>query len=495
LRESDKQLGRGTVYIYIESVIAMIFGYIFWIILSRIGTIEIIGTFSTVVSLANILAVIASFGVPEGVQRFLGKFFYKRQLNDAKVFVKSSFILVSGGIIVCSLFILALRDWIYVTFAFDLNLIIALIMLTASSTVYLLVHSVTISSLNTKILPTTMISSWVVRIGLGTVVILAGVGAFGMVLAYTVGYIVSSVLLSTTLLLIFKNTVKNKGPEVSFTNASKDVSVSSVASWIPDLIMIIGIQLGTVVVFGTHGSNAAALYFISLTIVSGITVVVYSIFTIALPALSSMIDGRKRFAWHTIRLSLIISLPLTSSLIFYSKDIMQLIGQDYSEGSLSLQILLLSMLPTAVQAGIGSLVYSYGHYRNFLIIGLASSIPRTILYFMLVPMYGSVGASLAYTIGSLIGFAVSTGTAKRIGMLIFWKDLALIFFIPLALAFVLEYLHVNYVIAILATVMSSYAIFMKLQILTRSDLEYCLKILPEYISNPILTLLARHSRK
>ena len=494
MKESDKQLGRGTIYIYIESVTAMIFGYIFWIILSRIGAIEIIGTFSAILSLAGILAVIASFGIPEGIQRFLGKFFYQRKLNDAKVFVVSSLIIISSGIILCAIFTFILRDWIYVVFAFDLNIIAALIMLSASSTIYQLLHSIVISSLDTKILPTAMIILWTVRIALGTVIILAGVGAVGITLTYSAGYIAASVLLSATIVLILKKSVKSKSSEVNLSNASKDISISSVASWIPDLVMIIGIQLGTVVVFGTRGSNEAALYFISLTIVSGITVVVYSIFTMALPALSSMGDGRKRFAWHTIRLSSIISLPLTSSLIFYSKEIMQLIGRDYSEGSLSLQILLLSMLPIAVQAGIGSLVYSYGYYRYFLMIGLASSIPRTILYFTLIPVYGSTGASLAYTIGTLIGFAVSVVTAKRIGMLLIWKDLALIFFIPIALAFILDYLHVNYIIAILATVLSSYVLFLKLQIVTRSDVQYSLKILPERISNPIFKLLDKHSR-
>lgn len=495
MKEPNKNLGRGTIFIYMESVAAMIFGYIFWIVLSRIGTIEIIGTFSALVSLSGIFAVIASLGIPEGVQRFLGKFFHQQKLTEAKIFVKSSFIIVSAGILVCALIIFILRDWMYVIFTFDFSLLNALILLMASSTIYVLIHSIVISSLNTRILPVSMLISWILRISLSIGVILIGAGAFGLALAYTVGQILAGVLLGFMIMRIFKDSAVSKRSEINYRKASKEISFSSAASWIPDLVMIIGIQLGTVVVFGTRGSNEAALYFISLTIVTGITAVVYSIFSIALPALSSMDDGRKRFAWHTIRLSLIISLPLTSSLIFYSKDIMELIGHDYVEGSLSLQILLLSMLPTAVQAGIGSLVYSYGHYRSFLIIGLASSIPRTILYFILIPLYGSTGASLAYTVGALIGFTVSILTAKKIGMLLFWRHLVLIFFIPLVLGFVLEYVHINYIVAIIVTVMSSYVLFMKLQILTRNDLQYSLEILPDRVSKPVSDLLARHFRK
>ena len=494
MKNSNNQLGRNTIYIYMESVIAMVFGYVFWIILSRIGTIEIVGTFSAISSLAGIFSIIASFGVPEGNQRFLGKFFYHQKLSDAKIFVASSLVLVSAGIILCTFLILIMGDWIRAVFGFDFRLIVALIMLIASYTIFLLFHSIVISSLRTKILPTTMVASWIVRIVLASLMISVGVGVVGVAVAYTFGYVLSCLILGIAIIMILKYANHSRS-EVSLSSATKDVSVSSLASWIPDLIMTIGIQLGTVVVFGTYGSNEAGLYFISLIIVTGISSVVHSIFTIALPALSSMIDGRKKFAWHTIRLSTIISLPFTSSLIFYSKDILQLIGQDYIEGSLTLQILLLSMLPTAVLSGIGSLVYSYGHYRKFLVIGLGASIPRVALYFLLVPIYGSTGASLAYTIGAVTGFAVSIVIAKRIGMLIFWKDLLLIFFIPMTLALVLSYLHVNYILAIIATIIGSNVLFLKLRILTSADIKYSLEILPERISSRISMLLTRYSRK
>src|SRR5437867_12031803 len=137
MKNSNNQLGRNTIYIYMESVIAMVFGYIFWIILSRIGTIEIIGAFSAISSLAGIFSIIATLGVPEGNQRFLGKFFYHQKLSDAKIFVKSSLVLVCAGIILCTLLILILSDRIYAVFTFDFSLIIALIILIT----YILLHS------------------------------------------------------------------------------------------------------------------------------------------------------------------------------------------------------------------------------------------------------------------------------------------------------------------------------------------------------------------
>jgi O-antigen/teichoic acid export membrane protein len=247
--------------------------------------------------------------------------------------------------------------------------------------------------------------------------------------------------------------------------------------------------------FGSQGSNHAGIYFIALTISTGITSITYSLFTIGLPTLSAMRDGRKRLAWHIIRLSLIISLPLSSSLIFYSKEIMQLIGQDYIEGSVTLQILLSALLPTSVLTGIEILVYSYGNYRKSLVIGLATNVPRTILYFILVPIYGSAGAALSYTAGSMMGFMTSVVIGKRIRLLIDWKSLILILIIPVVIAFILHYFHVNYIIGIVTTIIISYLLLLKLQIITMSDLRDSVEMLPYSISNPTNRFLDRVDKR
>ena len=82
-------------------------------------------------------------------------------------------------------------------------------------------------------------------------------------------------------------------------------------------------------------------------------------------------------------------------------------------------------------------------------IGISANIPRDLLYFILVPIYGNTGAAISNIIGSIIGFVVSITIAKKIGMQIFWKDLTFILVIPTAFAYVLSYLGINYIIGIL----------------------------------------------
>jgi len=215
---------------------------------------------------------------------------------------------------------------------------------------------------------------------------------------------------------------------------------------------------------------------------------------IGLPILSSIRDGRKRFAWQTIRWGYLISVPLASSIFFYSREILNLLGQNYAEGETSLQILLLSLPPTIILSGISNLVYSYGNYKQSLAIDFFMGLPRTLLYFVLVPIYGSIGASMSFTVGSLAGLIVSIIVTRKIGMLIFWKDLVLVFFIPMLIGFILHSIEINYVIGIFATIIVSYVSLYKLNAITKSDVIDIVDILPDSLSNQISNFLRKVKR-
>jgi O-antigen/teichoic acid export membrane protein len=215
----------------------------------------------------------------------------------------------------------------------------------------------------------------------------------------------------------------------------------------------------------------------------------FSLFTIAYPALSAMQDGRKRLTWRIIKMSLIISMPFSGWLIFYSKNVLQLFNTSYVDGYLQLEILLVSMLPIAVMTGVTALVYSYGNYKQVLLIGLSSSIPRAVLYFMLVPIYGGEGASLSYTIGSIVGFVVSIIIAKKVGMQIMAKDILLLLVPTTTLSFLFSYIEVNYIIALLTIPIITWISLLKIGIITRHDLHDSIRMLPANIANPALNML------
>jgi O-antigen/teichoic acid export membrane protein len=271
--------------------------------------------------------------------------------------------------------------------------------------------------------------------------------------------------------------------------------IASAAAWLPALIASIGIQLGTVVIYGSSGASQAGIYFIAFSIMTAISGLIYSLHSIAYPVLSGMTDGRKRFAWRVLKLSLIISLPLSSSFVVYAEDIMRLLGQQYVEGAQLLQILLLSMLPMAIVNAVTILAYAYGNYRHVLSIGLATNLPRVALYFFLVPIYGGQGAALSFSIGSIVGLIVTIFVARKIAIRLSWKDISVIFAVPMCLAFVQGYFNVNYGIGIFVTLLASYLLLMKFQVLTLQDAQDIAGVLPQQFSRPIVRALNIMNKK
>jgi O-antigen/teichoic acid export membrane protein len=480
-------IGRGAGYIFVETIIGFISGYLLWLVLTRITTPEIIGISSTVVSLTSIFIVIAEIGVHKGSSRLLAKCFRDNNLEKARTFVKASLILTCLGIFSSVTILMIFKDWI--SPSLNVPLLYFGMLIIGSSTVGILLHSIVIASLKTKVIPKVMVVASSSRTVMVIVLVLAQAGAVGIVLGYSFYQILASILLAFAIIKLLGHTEKRNHSN-DINNPFKTILVASVPSWIPQLISVIGgANLGTVIVFGANGASEAASFFLANTILGGIITVVTPLYTISFPALSAMTDYRKRFTWRIIKVSMVILAPLSLAVIFYSSDVINLLGQDYDRASIFLRILLLTALVSPLTTMIGQLIYAYGNYRLVLYLGLASNIPRILLYFLLVPVFGGTGAAVSFLIGSMISFGLSIRIARDIDMSIHWKVLLLSIILPLLPAFLFSHFQVNFVAGIIGTIVVSILAFLRFNILTKSDVEDSINVLPKGIAKPLAIML------
>jgi O-antigen/teichoic acid export membrane protein len=311
----------------------------------------------------------------------------------------------------------------------------------------------------------------------------------GIIIGYLSYQVVSCILLAYIVMTVFGPFGKIYFPK--FGDNFKNIITASIPSWIPALITTIGSgDLGIILVFGSKGASQAGSYFLAYAIFSAVAAISYSLFTVAFPLLSGMADGRKRLTWNLIKMSLIISLPLSFSVIFYSYNIILLFGASYTNASFSLEILLLSLLPNCILIGVTTLAYSYGNFRQVLFLGLAAAVPRVILYFTLVGSYGSTGVAISYTVGSVIAFVASLYVAKKIGLIISWRDVLIMMMVPLGVSLCFVYFNINYIAAIISTILVSYIVFIKLEILKRDVVENTLNLFPNSIGKPIMKIVS-----
>ncbi|HKQ20457.1 MAG TPA: oligosaccharide flippase family protein, partial [Nitrososphaeraceae archaeon] len=472
---SKNQIGRSAMFLYIENVTAMLYGYAFWYILSRITTTDVIGISSSLISLATIFVTVASVGIPLGSQRFLGKLFAEGKIDEARTVVNASLFVILGGSVICSILILITSGWTLSNY--DNTLIIIMVILVVSSAISTQFRYIIIASLETRKLVIVSIISSGIKLVFTIILVLEGANELGVLTGFTVAPLLSSVFFTFYVFSLTKGDKQN--PIHEFIKTLKPLLKASVASWIPLLIDTVGTQMGTIIVLGIQGSAQAGIYFIAFQITVGISAVIWALESVTYPKLSAMSEGRKLFLWRVIKIGLIIVLPLSSSLIFYSNDVMQVFGYDYTGGAYPLQILLLSILPTTITVGVSILVYSYGNYRQVLMIGLGTALPRAMLYFILIPWYSGTGAALSFTIGSISGLIVSLIIARRENIILSWRDLGVIFIIPIALAFFLSNFVINIALGIIASVTFSYLILLKLSIIDRSDIENSVSVLPQ----------------
>ena len=180
---NKKVLGRGAVYIYIQVIVSIISGYIFWLIIAQLTSSVVIGTLSGIISITEILASFAVLGIPNSIQRFIGKTYSQNQMQNSKVYIASSLLLVSIGIIASTLFILA-GGTFFGQIQFDLSLQLVLIFIVGSKSIQLLLISVVISTLKTSSLAIINIVSSATKIVLSIIMVMADTGAIGLAISY-----------------------------------------------------------------------------------------------------------------------------------------------------------------------------------------------------------------------------------------------------------------------------------------------------------------------
>ncbi|HKQ21878.1 MAG TPA: hypothetical protein VJS91_07555, partial [Nitrososphaeraceae archaeon] len=183
-----KAVGRGAAYIYIEGISSLISGYFFWLVVSKVTTSEIIGTSSTLITFATIIAVVAGMGIHIGIQRFIGKSFSEKNIQEAKNYVSTSLLLLGIGIFTCSIIILSAQSWIHDTFGFDLALVILAVLLIGSYNSMMLFRAVVISSLNTQTLPIIFVTSSVAKIIITIFLLITGAGVAGLTFGFIINY-------------------------------------------------------------------------------------------------------------------------------------------------------------------------------------------------------------------------------------------------------------------------------------------------------------------
>ncbi|MEQ9716184.1 MAG: MATE family efflux transporter, partial [Candidatus Asgardarchaeum sp.] len=361
----------GGFWLYLDTILVNLIGYVYWLIIGRISGPDVVGYASATLSITWIVQTMVLFGIPVGVQRFLGRAFGFGDHGSLKRYFLTSLTFLLFVVVVAAIILWYFNNILSSLIKIDAIYIILAGFLILFMGISLLFKSFLISTLRIdKIFIFDVVANMVRLIG-GVYLVILGYRGVGAVLGYVFSGFVSLILFS---LYTFKliHGIKSESPIVSFS-ILKEILGASYVSWLPTLITTVGIQLGVLVIFGSHGAMETGIYFLAFAIFNVLLALPNMFLGILFPVLSGLESGHAQPTQRAMNLVLAAATPLSVAMAIYSEFLLGLVGSAYTVGWFVLTVLAISVPFMCIVNGVNSLVYALGNYRAVLVIGSAMS--------------------------------------------------------------------------------------------------------------------------
>jgi O-antigen/teichoic acid export membrane protein len=406
-------VARGGVFLFVSSVITYVIGYVYWFLMTRLVDPGVVGIASSVLSLGMLVSGITGLGIPIGVQRFLGQEYSRKDIGRLNAYFWSSF-----SFSLSSCLFSAIVVWVVALLKIPLMGFSEIMMILAGFVVLFgfssAIEALFISIVRTDYIASSNLVSSIIKLGSGVFLAYIGLGWFGAV----IGVIASLASLLLLELFFSLRALRHLGgvrPHLS-AKALKGSAHAGFVSWLPMVAALFAQQISILMIFGFRGSFETGIYFIALTIFNIVRLVPASFTSILLPVISGVGNGRDEIlVWKALKICLALGCPLVAFVAINPNIPLSFMGASYLQGTLVLSILCIGLIPLTYIGVINIFVYAKGDYRKVLILGLVTEITRVLLYLLLVPAYGGLGAAFSFSAGSLPGLGIALYISSRAG--------------------------------------------------------------------------------
>lgn len=190
------------------------------------------------------------------------------------------------------------------------------------------------------------------------------------------------------------------------------------------------IQWSSQLMLGAWENAEAVAYFATAQRTAMLTsFILFAVNAIAAPKFAAMyasgnVEGVKRVALMSVKLMLLVSLPVSSVIFLFPEWLMSFFGEEFRKAAPVLVILAVGQLINIATGSVGYLLSMTGNEKKVRDNVLISGVVSVLLGLLLIPVIGVIGAAIAYSCGvasqNLLGVYQ---VKKRLGFntLLFWK--------------------------------------------------------------------------
>ncbi len=159
--------------------------------------------------------------------------------------------------------------------------------------------------------------------------------------------------------------------------------------------LILGIYLPTA---------SVGVYSVALTIAAFIPMLLTSVNSIFAPTISHLYAQGQRALLAQLLQTLTkwifgLTVPLIGIILLFGSELMRLFGKEFQAGWMVLAIVALGQLVNVGTGSVGMMLLMTGHQRELIQSQISSALATLVLYGLLIPQFGVLGAALGQAIG------------------------------------------------------------------------------------------------
>jgi O-antigen/teichoic acid export membrane protein len=391
-RFKEDSLFRNSVYLLASTISMSLFGFVFWVLTTRLYSVDQIGLATAVISATTLLASFSMFGFNTGLVRYLPQSErWNETINTVIITVASLTLIVSTGYVIgigyfAPEFGIVKEVPLYGALFILFMLVVSINMLT---------DSIFVAYRASKYNLAVYLSFGIAKIAFP--LLFLGLATNGVLLSY-IGSVIVAFLL-TFYILIKK--FKYRFSFVVRGNILKSMTGFSVGNYIATFISAFpGLALPTVIVT-TLGASDSAYFYIASTIAA----LLYGIpQAISQSLLAEGSHAKETLKELVFRASKLISVIVLTGIVFFillGRYVLLIFGRDYAEhSSLLLSVMAITAIFTAINIIASTILRVQQRIRPLIIISIGYVLVTMALVFMLIHR-GIIGVGLALFFGQL----------------------------------------------------------------------------------------------
>lgn len=415
-----KSITKGAGIVFIGLVISKLFGYLYRIIVARLGAEEY-GLLSVGIAFFGILTTISVLGLNKGILRYVSYYKGKSDYPRIREILISAIKITLPLSIVFSLSLFIFSNKISITFFNNQNLAIVLKIL-ALAIPFAVLSEIFINAIRAfqKVryeVYSKNITENLIRVILTLVFLLLGLKLFGITLAYSISIFTTAVLsfyfLEKKIYPFFKTDYKE-----SATGIKRELLLYSWPLSLSTFTFLIMLWIDTLMLaYLTKNPSLVGIYNAVLPTAQLLYVLPYALTYLFLPILTELYSqGNMKLLTSIYRINtkwiFMINVPNFAILILFGKQILSILfGSIYAVGATALIFISIGYFMNYFLMNSSYMLMIYKRPKDILYNVLAGSLVNIILNFLLIPILGITGAAIAtgssFIIITLISFIQS----------------------------------------------------------------------------------------